>query len=87
MSRFNAKNAEGVSFSYGFDRPLQEYFLQKHIDDESIDLVGFGSFPHIAGTNGNFLKAIEENGVNISERHLFEVACDVPFDTITANFI
>ena len=87
MSRFNAKNAAGVSFSYGFDRPLGEYFLQKNINNKNINLVGLGSFPHIAGTNGNFLKAIEENGVIISERHLFEVACDVPFDTITANFI
>ena len=77
MSRFAAKNINGEKFSYGFDRPLQEFFLQH--DELELDLVGFGSFPHVAGTNGNFLNAVEKHGIILPEKHRMEVAFDLPF--------
>ena len=80
MSRFTATNNAGETFAYGFDRPLQEYFIQKYLPDgDSVDLVGFGSVPHIAGTNGNFLNAVDEHGIILPDNHLFEVGMDVPF--------
>ena len=83
MSRFVAQNAAGQKFAYGFDNPLQEYFLQK-LDGETVDLVGSGSFPPVAGTNGKFLQAVEDFGIILPEDHLQEVVFDLPFSKLEA---
>lgn len=82
MSRYSATNSKGERFEYGYDRPLQEYFIQKVVpsdDDypECIELVGSLSSTH--GTAANLLDAIEKNGVIIPDNHKEAILFDLPF--------
>jgi len=77
MSRFQATNESGKKFVYGFDRPLQEYFLQVIEDGEPQEIVG--SLGLLSGTNGNMLEALQENEVQIPEEHLDRIILDLPF--------
>mgnify|MGYP006283902361 CR=1 FL=1 len=77
MSRFLASNERGQKFSYGFDRPLQEYFLQVIEDGEPVEIVG--SLGRRSGTNGNMLDALVEYGVEIPEEHKDRIIFDLPF--------
>ncbi len=76
MSRYIASNDSGENFAYGFDRPLSEYFLQKYVGDEVIDLVGFP----LKGNKTAFLNAIEQNNVKLPDHHLQCVCLDLPFE-------
>jgi len=82
MSRYQATNSKGERFEYGYDRPLQEYFIQKVIpsnDDypECVELVG--SLSNTYGTAANLLDAIEKNGVIIPDNHKEAILFDLPF--------
>lgn len=82
MSRYQTTNKNGERFEYGYDRPLQEYFIQKVIpsnDDfpECIELVG--SLSDTYGTAANLLDAIEKNGVIIPDAHREAILFDLPF--------
>ena len=76
MSRYNARNEQGESFVYGFDRPLSEYFIQKRCGDELIDLVGY---PVNRGTKNAFILCIEKHGIILPDHHEQAVCMDLPF--------
>lgn len=82
MSRYNATNENGERFEYGYDRPLQEFFLQKVVpsDDgwpECVELVGCLSNTY--GSAANLLEAIEKNKIKIPENHRNAILFDSPF--------
>jgi hypothetical protein len=82
MSRYVVKVGE-TTFAYGFDRPLQEYFLQKHTPGEGDypdveDLVGSmtgGGY----GTAGELLEAVAKYEIPLPENHLLAAMMDLPF--------
>jgi hypothetical protein len=82
MSRYVVKVGE-TTFAYGFDRPLQEYFLQKHTPGEGDypdveDLVGSmtgGGY----GTAGELLEAVQRLNLPLPPDHLIAVCLDQPF--------
>lgn len=76
MSRFSTTNTKGEKFVYGFDRPLQEYFLQKQGEDDWVELVG--TLSTIPGTNGNLLEVADRLEVIIPEEHRDRIAFDFP---------
>ena len=65
MSRYSATNPKGERFVYGFDVPLQEYFLQTTRDGEWLELVGCLSL--VPGGNSNLLEALERHEVDVPE--------------------
>ena len=80
MSRYSASNPEGEQFSYGFDGPLREYFMQKdapETEEGCIELVG--SLSKTYGSSGNLLTAIEEHKVQIPEEHRTAMMLDMVF--------
>ena len=64
-------------YSYGYDRPLAEYFLQKQFGDETKQIVGCLS-PK-AGTASNFLQAVQELGIPVPEDQIKQARLDLPF--------
>lgn len=72
MSRYIIGN-----YAYGYDNPLQEYFIQENKGDELVEIVG--SLSDKPGIAGNFLIAIEELGIQIPKEHLDRVVMDLPF--------
>lgn len=76
MSRY--KSGE---FEYGYDRPLQEYFLQRVIPTDGfpdvVELVG--SLSNKRGNATNMIQAIEEYNVDISDEHKMQIQMDLPF--------
>lgn len=73
MSRYRTTDANGKSYSYGFDKPLGEYFLQT----DDAELVGCLSSKN--GTGANVLQMVEELGLNIPDDHKNAMALDLPF--------
>lgn len=82
MSRYHVKVGE-VTFAYGYDRPLREYFLQKHTPGKGDypvvkDIVGsYTGNGH--GTAGELLAAVAKHGVPLPEEHLTLIGLDLPF--------
>jgi hypothetical protein len=82
MSRYHVRVGD-ATFAYGYDRPLQEYFLQRHTPGEGDypdveDLVGSmtgGGY----GTAGELLEAVAKYGVPLPTDHLLAVSLDLPF--------
>lgn len=72
MSRYQIGN-----YSYGYDHPLCEYFLQKTTGNRTKEIVG--SLASKAGTAGNFVQAVKELGIPVPEDHLQKAMCDLPF--------
>jgi len=95
MSRYEATNDKGQQFSYGFDRPLREYFMQtwrepaklnKHDLPEGIEPDDdpyweglVGSLSDTYGGHIELLTAINEHGVNIPQEHRSAIEGDLPF--------
>lgn len=81
MSRYSATNSKGEKFEYGYDRPLQEYFIQKVILSEGfpecVELVG--SLSKVYGSAANLLEAIQNHGVIVPEPHRMAIQFDLPF--------
>ena len=82
MSRYHVKVGD-ATFAYGFDRPLQEYFLQKHTP-------GDGDYPDVEdlvgsmtgkgyGTAGELLEAVAKHGLPLPEAHMTLISLDLPF--------
>lgn len=82
MSRYHVKVGD-ATYAYGFDRPLQEYFLQKHTPGE-------GDYPEVEdivgsltgngyGSAGELLEAVAKHGVPLPEEHLTLIGLDLPF--------
>lgn len=82
MSRYHVTVGD-VTYAYGYDRPLHEYFLQKHTPGDGDypdvqDLVGSmtgGGY----GTAGELLAAVAEHGIPLPEEHLTLIGLDLPF--------
>lgn len=76
MSRY--KSGE---FSYGYDNPLQEYFLQKSsFENDDMDIVELvGCMSNKIGNAANMLAAIQEYNVQIPEEHRTKIMLDLPF--------
>ena len=69
-------------FAYGFDRPLQEYFLDKKVGDSFEPVVGFGEpaeFPY--GCNSAMLQGINKYKLQdlIPADHMARISGDLPF--------
>lgn len=83
MSRYSAINDKGEKFDYGYDHPLQEYFLQGTIKDEDtgemepIEIVG--SLSDTYGSAGNLLEALKERNIQVPKEHLAAMIGDLPF--------
>lgn len=76
MSRY--KSGE---FFYGYDNPLQEYFLQKSsFENDDMDIVELvGCMSNKIGNAANMLAAIQEYNVQIPEEHRTKIMLDLPF--------
>lgn len=82
MSRYHV-TVGGATFAYGYDRPLREYFLQRHTPGEDgypdvEDLVG-SSTGNGYGSAGELLAAVAEHGIPLPEEHLTLIGLDLPF--------
>ena len=76
MSRYSIQNKKGESFSYGYDNPLQEYFLD---DSESESFVG--TLSEVYGSAGNLMQAAMEKEIweVMPEFHRQRIFMDLPF--------
>ena len=72
MSRFNITASDGKSYSYGYDRPLGEFFLQS--DDEEL----VGNLSDRRGTAGNVLAVADSLGIVLPAEHVTALASDLP---------
>lgn len=72
MSRYNSGN-----YAYGYDHPLQEYFLQENKGEETVEIVGCLS--RKKGTSRNLLEAIYALEIEIPEEHKTQIELDLPF--------
>ena len=80
MSRYNATNDAGETFAYGYDEPLQDYFIQKDAPDEEAGYVPLvGSLSGTYGSGANLLAAIDEHKVQVPEDHRTAMVLDLPF--------
>jgi hypothetical protein len=82
MSRFYAEGqfeGKDVIFAYGYDAPLQEYFLSAETKDDRWDLVG--TLAGVYGGHYNLYGALVDNGVwgKIPANHQFAIMGDLPF--------
>lgn len=82
MSRYAAMNTEGERFEYGYDHPLQEYFIQKVTPTEEgfpvcVELVG--NLGNVYGSAANLLEVVESHNIQIPEDHKYLILCDLPF--------
>jgi hypothetical protein len=76
MSRYRSGDYE-----YGYDNPLQEYFLQKVTHDEYdfpeiVELVG--NLSDTYGSAVNLLTALKNHNVQIPEEHELKLIGDLP---------
>jgi hypothetical protein len=88
MSRYSATTTDGLEMAFGYDRPLQEYFLCVY--DESDELIAdFSSSgnsmvrPHPPMSNSKILDLIrktmcEQDRIRYT-KHLDSIAMDLPF--------
>lgn len=87
MSRFIATSDNGERYAYGYDRPLQYYFLDK-IDEsgdgfpEYTSIVGLLSDPPIYGSARNLFDKLNELNIVIPDQHKVELHMDLPLSEI-----
>lgn len=72
MSRYNSGK-----YAYGYDHPLQEYFLQETRGENTRELVG--SLSRKKGTSRNLIEAIYALEIEIPEDHRMKIELDMPF--------
>ena len=87
MSRYTievVKQKVVTIFAYGYDNPLQEYFLDQKVgDSDSFEpIVGFGDpaeFPY--GSNSAMLQGIDKYKLSklIPADHMAKIGGDLPF--------
>ena len=82
MSRYHLQHGKRT-YAYGYDRPLREYFLQRHTLRKNgypkvTDLVGSCSGKGY-GTNWELLEAITKLKLVVPEAHLLAIQSDLPF--------
>ena len=82
MSRYHLQHGKRT-YAYGYDRPLREYFLQRHTLRKNgypkvTDLVGSCS-GNGYGTNWELLAAIAKFKLTVPGDHLLAIMSDLPF--------
>lgn len=82
MSRYHLQHGKGT-YAYGYDRPLREYFLQRHTPRKNgypkvTDLVGSLTGKGY-GTNYELLAAIARLKLVVPDDHLLAIESDLPF--------
>ena len=88
MSRFTTTSATGERYVYGYDRPLQYYFLDKITKSgdgfpEYTSIVGELSDPPIYGSALNLLDKIDELKIDIPELHRLDLHLDLPLSPLS----
>ena len=76
MSRYRIQNKKGESFSYGYDNPLQEYFLDDNVGESFV-----GTLSGVYGSAGNLMEAAMEKEIweVMPEFHRQRIFMDLPF--------
>jgi hypothetical protein len=82
MSRYHVQVGD-ATFAYGYDKPQDEYFLQRHTPGadgypQVEDLVGSYT-GNGYGTSGELLEAVARHGIPLPEEHLTAIGLDLPF--------
>lgn len=78
MSQYRAKGEKGRTYVYGFDRPLQEYFLTIATPrGNHFSLVG--SLGSIYGSGINLLEVLKKRKVVVPQEHVRAMEMDLPF--------
>lgn len=67
------------TYVYGFDYPLQEYFMYVETAEDVLPLVGM--LAANGGTRTDMLEALAENGITdlLPNEHINALALDLPF--------
>lgn len=79
MSRFYVTANNGKEFVYGYDRPLQYYFLSLYQKGKMPrHLVGLLSDPPIYGSARNLLEMCDRVGITLPNIHREELCLDLP---------
>lgn len=79
MSRFEITSKSGHRYTYGYDRRLSYYFLDKHMKKGfPKSLVGLLSCPNIYGSARNLLEMCDRVGIKLPRVHREELALDLP---------
>jgi hypothetical protein len=81
MSRFATTNDKGQDFVYGYDRPLQYYFLDKLTKSGFKSLVGMLS--DVYGSAHNLLEMCDRLKIALPEIHRDELMLDLPLSELT----
>ncbi len=71
MSRYVMKTDDGKELHYGFDMPLQEYFMQVFDDN--------GDPTENMDTRSEIFQFLDETGYKLPQNHIMALALDVPF--------
>ena len=76
MSKYYIQNKKGESFSYGYDRPLSEYFLDDNVEESFV-----GTMSDVHGSASNLMKAAAEKGIweLMPQSHKQAMLMDLPF--------
>lgn len=82
MSRFSTTNDRGDQFVYGYDRPLQYYFLDKVTKSGFRSLVGLLS--NVYGSAHNLLEMCDRLKVKLPRVHREELLLDLPLSELTS---
>jgi hypothetical protein len=78
MSRFAITNNKGQKFVYGYDRPLQYYFLDKETKDPMQPRALVGLLSEVYGSASNLYEMCKRVGINLPEIHREDLAMDLP---------
>ena len=84
MSRFSTIGKDGSQYVYGYDRPLQFYFLDRLVEDEFPEAL-VGEMSPVYGSALNLLDACEKHGISLPKQHRDELLCDLPLSSIPAE--
>ena len=76
MSKYYIQNKKGESFSYGYDNPLQEYFMDDTVAESFV-----GTLSGVYGSAGNLMQAAMEKEIwEVMPRvHRQRIFMDLPF--------
>jgi len=68
-----------ATYVYGYDYPLQEYFMYVETAEDVLPLVGM--LASNAGTRGDMLEALAKHGITdlLPNEHINALALDLPF--------
>lgn len=71
MSRHNMKTKSGVELLYGYDDPLQEYYM--------LAFNAKGSLMANMDNRGEILEWLVANNITLPDEHINPMALDLPF--------